>query len=229
MARILVAEDDPLTLEGLAELLEAEGHEVEKALDGQAALEAFARVRPDLVCLDIMMPRKSGYEVLKRLREADAALPVILISAKSEELDKVLGLELGADDFIVKPFGARELAARVKAALRRAQVERVDDADEGPFAIGDLEVRPAELKAYRGERAIELSAREVRILEVLARRRGKVVDRARFFKEAWDLAEPPLSRTLDQHIARLRKKIEIDPASPAIILTVQGVGYKTEA
>jgi DNA-binding response OmpR family regulator len=222
--KILVAEDDHLTRRGLGELLGSEGYEVVLAVDGKEALELFASERPDLVWLDLMMPKKSGYEVLRSIRQENARVPILIVSAKGEELDKVLGLELGADDFIVKPFGAREVAARIKAALRRAY-PAADD--EGAFSIGDLEVRPAELRAWRDGAPIDLSPREAKMLALLAERRGKVVDRPSFFRCCWDLGEMPQTRTLDQHVAQLRKKIERDPKKPVIIETVQGVGYRT--
>jgi len=227
MIKVLVAEDDVLIRSGLLEILEAEGYATVAAADGPEALAAFRSERPDFVCLDIMMPGMSGYDVCRAIRREDARVPIVFISARSEEIDKVVGLELGADDFIVKPFGVREVVARIRAVTRRCLAQR-DQAGTPParFAIGDLEVTPAELRARRGDETVELSLREVKLLELFARRRGEVLDRGAIFDEVWGASFFPSSRTLDQHIAKLRKKIEVDPASPRIILTVHGVGYR---
>ncbi len=223
--RILIAEDDVHLRNGLAEILRNEGYETVLARDGDEALELFETRKPDLVCLDIMMPGSDGYEVCKRIRRQDAEVPLIFISAKSEEVDKVLGLELGADDYIIKPFGSREVVARIRAVTRRFQAARESD---GPasFTMGDLEVFPRELRARRAEQVIDLSLRDVRILELLHRQRGSVIDRRTFFSECWGLDFIPNSRTLDQHISQLRKRIEVDPKQPSIITTVHGVGYR---
>jgi len=223
--RILIAEDDIHLRNGLAEILGKEGYETILARDGDEALELFEARKPDLVCLDIMMPGTDGYEVCKRIRRQDPEVPLIFISAKSEEVDKVLGLELGADDYIIKPFGSREVVARIRAVTRRFEAAR---ATSGPasFRMGDLEILPRELRARRGEQVIDLSLRDVRILELLHRHRGSVVDRQTFFEECWDLNFIPNSRTLDQHISQLRKRVEVDPKQPSIITTVRGVGYR---
>jgi DNA-binding response OmpR family regulator len=227
--RILVAEDDRLTRQGLVEVLEAEGYETFQAADGGEALELYDRVAPDLVCLDIMMPVLDGYEVCRRLRARSEAVPVIFISAKSEEIDTVVGLELGADDFLTKPFGIREVVARIRAVTRRyrATQVRADPASAAaPFGMADLEVRPDELRARRGDELIDLSLREVAILRLLHERAGKAVDRNTIFNVCWGLDYLPSSRTLDQTISQLRKRIELDPGSPRIVTTVHGVGYR---
>jgi DNA-binding response OmpR family regulator len=223
--KVLIAEDDVHTREGLAEILRGEGYGVLLAADGAQALECFEREGPDLVCLDVMMPGADGFEVCRRIR-ARSAVPIIFISAKAEEIDKVVGLELGGDDFIVKPFGVREVIARIRAVTRRCLAARGPGASGGPFAMGDLEVRPAELRAFRDGRAIDLSLRDVRILELLHRNRGKALERNAIFNACWGEDYFPESRTLDQHISQLRKRIEIDPKRPRIILTVHGVGYR---
>ncbi len=226
--RVLVAEDDPNIRSGLVEILEAEGYGVITAADGQEALDRIATGRPDFVLLDIMMPRVNGYDVCRRVRRDNPELPIIFISAKSEEIDRVVGLELGADDFIQKPFGVREVIARIRAVTRRCLRRPGADRDDAPFTFGDLEVHPAELRAYRGRRTIDLSLRDVKILTALHRRTGEVVDRETFFTECWGLDHVPNSRTLDQHISKLRKRIEPDPKSPTLIRTVHGVGYRYE-
>jgi DNA-binding response OmpR family regulator len=223
---VLIAEDDDHIREGLAEVLEGEGYRTISARDGTEALEAFAKETPDFVCLDIMMPGMDGYEVCRRIRKHDENVPIIFISAKSEEIDKVLGLELGADDFIIKPFGVREVVARIRAVTRRCMAARPADTQPEPFTMGDLEVRPAELRARRGEKIIDLSLRDVKILDLLNRRRGEVIDRDTFFNECWGYDYAPNSRTLDQHISQLRKRIEPDPKDPTIIHTVHGAGYR---
>jgi DNA-binding response OmpR family regulator len=226
MMTVLIAEDDDNIRKGLAEILTNEGYATVEAADGAGALREFAASSPDFVCLDIMMPGKSGYDVCREIRAAGSAVPIVFISAKSEEIDKVVGLELGADDFIVKPFGVKEVVARIRAVTRRCFSARRPPELPATFAIGDLEVSPDELRARRGGEAIELSLREVKILALFARNPGVVLERDTIFDTCWGEKYFPLSRTLDQHIAKLRKKIERDPKSPAIILTVHGVGYR---
>ncbi len=223
--KVLVAEDDALIRGGLSEILKKEGYTPIEAEDGEEALERFFADRPGFVCLDVMMPKMSGYDVLREIRKKNAKVPVIFISAKSEEIDKVLGLELGADDFIVKPFGVNEVVARIRAVTRRCFVEKAPPKAE-PFTLGDLEVRPAELRAVRERTVIELSLREVRLLELFGDHKGEVLSRDQIFTHCWDESFFPSSRTLDQHIVRLRKRIERDPGNPRIIKTVHGVGYR---
>jgi DNA-binding response OmpR family regulator len=226
--KVLIAEDDRNIRAGMAEILHGEGYETVVAEDGRQALDLFRRESPDFVCLDIMMPVLSGYEVCREIRRHDTGVPIIFISAKSEEVDKVLGLELGADDYILKPFGVREVLARIRAVTRRCLERRPPS--EGPrrIVMDDLEVLPAELRARRGDEVIDLSLRDVKILELLHRLVGQVIDRSTFFRECWGLDHIPNSRTLDQHISQLRKRIERDPKEPRIIRTVHGVGYRFE-
>jgi DNA-binding response OmpR family regulator len=224
--KVLVAEDDPHIRNGLAEVLQGEGYQTICARDGIEALQLYEREKPQFVCLDIMMPGVDGYEVCRRIRQADPTVPVIFISAKSEEVDRIVGLELGADDFIQKPFGVREVIARIRAVTRRYTASRADHKKSTPLMMGDLTVFPDELRARRGNTIIDLSLRDVRMLELLVRNRGKVVDRNMFFDECWGREYMPSSRTLDQHIAQLRRRIELDPKNPAIIKTVHGVGYR---
>ena len=224
--RVLVAEDDPHIRNGLVEILEAEGYEACSARDGRQALELFRGQGADFVCLDIMMPGLSGYDVCREIRKRDQQVPVVFITAKSEEIDKVLGLELGADDYIVKPFGVREVVARIRAVTRRCLAAGQAHEAREPFRLGDLDVLPAELRARRGTRVIDLSLRDVRILQLLHEQRGKAVDRTAIFRHAWGVDHVPHSRTLDQHISQLRKRIEIDPKQPRLIRTVHGVGYR---
>lgn len=222
---LLIAEDDPHTRAGLLELLESEGWNVAAAQDGKEAEELFKSESPDLVILDLMMPRRSGFDVLRKVRAADKKIPVLLLSAKSEEMDKVLGLDLGADDFIAKPFGALELVARVRSALRRAYPEENQEVQPADFWFGPWQIKSSELRAVKEDLIKDISPRELKLLEVLATREGKVVARAEFFRLAWDLSDMPMSRTLDQHIATLRKKLELT-GRDSLIETVQGVGYR---
>lgn len=222
--KILVADDDPLTLEAVCACLTGDGFSAIPASHGAEALQLWQEHRPALLCLDIMMPRMDGYEVCRRVRSADGSVPILFLSAKNEEIDVVVGLELGADDFIRKPFGKRELLARVRAALRR-RVNRAE-AESGSFSLLDLTVFPAELRALRAGANIELTPREAAMLRLLYENAGCPVHRDTFLDRCWGMEYFPESRTLDQHIAQLRRKIEPDPAVPVIIETVRGVGYR---
>jgi DNA-binding response OmpR family regulator len=226
--KVLVAEDDELTREGLMEILRREGYTPVGAVDGEDAMRLYQQEQPDFVCLDIMMPGLSGFEVCRKLRERDPLLPIIFISAKSEEIDKVVGLELGADDFIMKPFGVSEVVARIRAVTRRYNLARKQPESDAPFLMGELEVIPLELRARRDKEAFDLSLRDVCILRTLYLNRGNVVDRNALFDACWGHHYLPSSRSLDQHVSQLRKRIERDPKVPAIIQTVHGHGYRFE-
>ena len=224
--KVLVAEDDELTRNGLRDVLEREGFEVLCAQDGVHALRLFADTNPDFVLLDIMMPRSSGYDVCREIRRTDPDTPIIFISAKSEEIDRVVGLELGADDFIVKPFGVREVVARIRAVARRCLRGRGAEDSLEEFSFGPHTVSPRELRATAGDQVIELSLREVSILRVLASRCGEAVSRWELYRECWGTEMPAESRTLDQHVAKLRKRVEEEPAQPKLIQTIHGFGYR---
>ena len=226
--RVLVAEDDPNIRAGLVEVLQREGYEALPAADGAQALALYRSQSPDFLCLDIMMPGVDGYQVCREIRRNDPDTPIIFISAKSEEVDRVVGLELGADDFILKPFGISEVLARIRAVTRRCYSQPQRDRPPEPFRMHDLEVAPAELRAKRGGETIDLSLRDIKILSLLHRMKGQVVDRNKLFNECWGLEHVANSRTLDQHISQLRKRIERDPKDPHIIRTVHGAGYRYE-
>ncbi len=227
--KVLIAEDDTDIRRGLAEVLESEGYTVIEAADGNQALERFAADDPEVALLDIMMPGRNGYDVCRELLKKRPSLPVIFISAKSEEIDRVIGLELGADDFISKPFGVREVIARIRAVTRRAFSARSPERrDPEQVEMGPLVILPQQLRARKGDETIELSLRDVRILMLLLRERGKVVTREMLFNECWDMKFLPNSRTIDQHISKLRKRIEDDPQNPELIRTVHGAGYRFE-
>ena len=225
--RVLVAEVDTAMRAGLTEILEGEGYDVLAAADGAVALDRWRADRADFVLLDIMMPERSGYDVCREIRRTDREVPIMFLSAKTEEIDKVLGLELGADDFIMKPFGMRELVARVRAISRRCFARASQPPVPVTFEIGGISVAPAALRAtFPDGRTIELSLREVALLHELANHPGMVLTRDALWAACWGGQKYPNSRTLDQHIMKLRKKIELDRDAPAIIKTIHGVGYR---
>ena len=222
MSRILVIEDDANIREGVAETLRSECHEVAVAADGVEGLATYRSWRPDLVLLDIMIPGKSGYDVCREIRAADAATPVIMLTAKGEEIDKVLGLGLGADDYVTKPFGIRELLARVAAALRRAQATAASGGAQSFFTFGGVQV---DAKRYcvcgaDGEQAI--SDKELKLLTFFHEHPEEVLSRDALLNAVWGVSYFGSTRTLDQHIAQLRKKL----GEPSPIETVHGVGYR---
>lgn len=228
--KILIAEDDDHTREALREVLSMEGYEIVAARDGLQAVDFFRATRPDFVCLDVMMPGQNGYEVCKQIRRMDEHVPILFLTAKAEEIDTVLGLELGADDYMTKPFGVKEITARIRAILRRTagrSGSRSQDLEQ-EFMMDDLRVVPAELRAYRDGTEMQLSPRDVKVLTLLHQRQGKVVDRNTLADEVWGVDYFPESRALDQHISQLRKRVEKDPANPRIIRTVHGAGYRFE-
>ena len=222
--KVLIAEDDRFTREGLVEVLTAEGFDVISASDGTQAVTQFRLQKPDFVCLDIMMPSQSGYEACRAIRHDSPDVPIIFISAKSEEMDRLVGFDVGADDFITKPFSVREVVARVRAVARRCHAATPNPPAE--FPMGDLIIIPAELRARRGDDIIDLSPRDVKILQLLAENPGKAFDRNAIFNHAWGEDHFPNSRTLDQHVSQLRKRVENDPRNPTLICTVHGVGYR---
>lgn len=226
---VLIAEDDSLTRRGLADVLGGEGFACLQAADGAQAWEMYQQHRPNFVCLDVMMPRMNGYEVCRRIRAGDPHVPILFLTAKGEEVDKVAGLELGGDDYIVKPFSVKEVLARIRAVARRCLAAHPNTADSHqPFMMGDLEIHPRQLRAQRGRASIDLSLREIKILTLLFAHAGQVVERNQLMNYAWGQDYLPNSRTLDQHVSQLRKRIELDPKNPAIIQTVHGVGYRYE-
>lgn len=219
---ILIAEDDPITLDALAACVESEGFTTLRAPDGRVAIDLWRAEKPDLLCLDIMMPGVDGYEVCRRVRSSDREIPILFLSAKNQEIDIVVGLDLGADDFIRKPFTRSEVMARIRAALRRTAPRETN----GDFIFGDLTIRPRALLAERAGKAIELTPREISMLRLLRDHRGEPVSRDAFLDTCWGINYFPDSRTLDQHVFLLRKKIELDPANPSLIQSVRAVGYR---
>ena len=227
-ARILVAEDDPNIRRGLIDTLESEGYAVVDASDGEQALDCHRRESFDLVILDVMMPGKSGYDVCREIRRHDASTPIIMLTAKGEEIDKVVGLELGADDYVTKPFGVRELLARIAAVLRRAQRDTQslkEDALPDRFPFGTSEIDRKTYEGKLGSSTFNLTAREMKLIETFYRHPGEVLSRDDLLNAVWGIDYMGTTRTLDQHISQLRKKIEPDVANPSVILTVHGLGY----
>lgn len=226
--RILLAEDEPHIREGLIDILEGEGYRVLAAGDGSAALRLSETHDFDLALLDIMMPGCNGYDVCRELRRRRPAVAIIMLTAKGEEIDKVIGLELGADDYITKPFGVHELRARIAAVLRRSRRTGAAVAEDLPatFRIGAATIDRKTYRGRLGERAFRLTAREMRLLEAFYRHPDEVLQRHTLLDLAWGIDYQGTTRTLDQHIAQLRKKIEADPAAPQVIATVHGVGYR---
>jgi DNA-binding response OmpR family regulator len=233
-ARLLIAEDDANIRHGLVATLESDGYSVTAASDGAQALKLFPQEKFDLVILDIMMPKVSGYDVCRRLRADGATLPVLFLTAKGEEVDKVVGLKLGADDYVTKPFGVHELLARVEALLRRARLgEAAGRAGAGPplplcFELGSARIDRNRFTATRGSRTESLTARELKLAEVFAAHPGQVLTRDSLLTAVWGVNYFGTTRTLDQHVAQLRKKIELNPEAPTAIITVHGVGYRYE-
>jgi DNA-binding response OmpR family regulator len=226
--KILVVEDDPSILTGVIDLLESEGYSVCCANDGNDGYTMYEKEHPDLVLLDVMMPGKSGYDVCRQIRSKDSSTPVLMLTAKGQEIDKVIGLELGADDYIVKPFGIHELLARIRAALRRVSVQNCSDNDQrGPqIAFGDVTIDPSKLQGTNNGISFELTARELHMLQLFCKHDGQVLGRDTLLDKIWGVRYEGTTRTLDQHIAKLRQKIEKDPANPVHIKTVHGMGYR---
>jgi len=223
--RILVVEDEPDMLLGLEHNLRYEGYEVTTSTTGPAGLEAWRRLRPDLVLLDVMLPGMDGFSVLSAIRREDPDVPVLLITAKSLEADKVYGLNLGADDYITKPFSIRELLARVQAVLRRT---RTEETSGHLHSFGDIEVDLDRRSVRKAGHEVPLSYKEFEVLRLLIENRGQTVTRERLLEDVWEKhdSDPSASRTVDTHIANLRKKLEGDGERARYIRTVHKVGYR---
>ncbi len=225
MAKILIVEDDRAILLGLKENLAYEGHMVVQATRGDDALDRLASEKPDLLILDIMLPGISGFEICRRIRKDDRRLPILMLTARSEDVDKVMGLDLGADDYITKPFSVPELMARVRALLRRAETAAEP---ELPLTLefGDARLDFVRFVATRGGRDVHLTAKEFAVIRVLAAHEGAAIRRDLLIDRVWGEDVYPTNRTVDTHILSLRNKLEPDPAHPRHLLTVHGVGYK---
>lgn len=224
---ILVAEDDPHIRMGLVDTLESEGYRVIEAQNGVQAVARFQAKAIDLILLDVMMPEKSGYDVCRHIRAAGDPVPIIMLTAKGEEIDKVVGLQLGADDYVTKPFGVHELLARIDAVLRRTvRAKKSETTGDPPFLFGPFEVNPKTYQMTAGGVSQDLTARELTLIRFFHAHPGEVLSRDFLLNAGWGIDYLGTTRTLDQHIAKLRKKIETDPSHPRRIMTVHGLGYR---
>jgi DNA-binding response OmpR family regulator len=222
-AKILVVEDEPAMVAGLRDNFEFEGYEVITAQDGIEGLQRALDESPDLVILDVMMPRMSGLEVCKQLRAKRASLPIIMLTARGQEIDKVVGLELGADDYVTKPFSIRELLARVKSVLRRTAVL---PKDKEQHSFSDVEVDLRRCRVVRSGKALDISSKEFDLLKYFICHSGETLSRDRLLEDVWGYENYPTTRTVDTHLVRLRQKLEPDPEQPQYFLTVHGTGYR---
>ena len=223
MAKVLIIEDEPNMVLGLKDSCEYEGYEVSVARDGKEGLEKAAIEKPDIILLDLMLPLMSGIDVCRTLRTRGIETPILMLTARNQEIDKVSGLEVGADDYVTKPFSIMELLARIRAHLRRA-AKQVGDIES--FVFGDVELDFKKYAARKGGQVLDLSPREFEILRYLIRRRGEIVTRDELLDKVWGYDSNPVTRTVDNHIARLRQKIEPDPSAPQYIITAHRLGYR---
>jgi DNA-binding response OmpR family regulator len=225
VTRVLIVEDDPVILKGLAESLTFEGYEVLTAEDGKAGYQACETHKPDILLLDVMLPKISGLDLCRRLRQEGMQKPILMLTARSSETDRVVGLDLGADDYVTKPFSLPELMARVRALLRRSQIQ---SSTPDYLRFGDVEIDFRAYEATRRGNVVQLTRKEFEILRLLGARVGNVVTREQLLNEVWGYDSYPATRTVDNHIATLRAKLEEDPAEPDYIRTVHGIGYKLD-
>jgi DNA-binding response OmpR family regulator len=228
MAKILIVEDEPSILLALQDDLSLEGYEVLTARDGPSGLLKANEEHPDLVILDVMLPRMDGFEVCRRLRSEGLSTPILMLTAKAQEVDKVLGLELGADDYVTKPFSPRELQARVKALLRRVGRTKAGGSPKQVdcFRFGNVEVDFRKYEALKGGKSVALTRQEFDLLRYLIEHRAEAVSRFDILRDVWGDPGTVFPRTVDTHVANLRRKLESDPAHPRHVLSVRGVGYR---
>jgi len=226
---LLIIEDDENISSAIQEYFSRAGYTVSAALDGVLGIETAARDRPDVVVLDLMLPRMDGLAVCKELRQKNPQMPILMLTAKDDVVDKVLGLEMGADDYITKPFSLRELEARIKSVLRRSRAVAaapVDGHDETPIQRGSLRIDPIRREVTIGEKLVELTPKEFDLLRLFASNPGRVFPRKYLLEKIWDYSYEGYDRTIDSHINRLRAKVEQNPDNPQLVLTVWGIGYK---
>jgi len=226
-ARILVVDDEESLVRLITHNLQKEGYETIEALDGNRAWELINAEKPDLILLDLMLPGKDGLEICRLMREEKIYIPVIMLTARDEEIDRILGLEMGADDYVTKPFSVRELMARVKAVLRRRRPEPAPSRSE-TLEVGDLVLNTATYEVFRNGVKIDLTLKELELLEILVRNRNRVLKRGYLLSALWNYNHTGNTRVLDVHISKLRDKIEPDSSNPRYIRTVRGIGYKFE-
>ena len=224
---LLIIEDDENISSAIQEYFSRSGYHVSTASDGLAGVEAAAKARPDVIVLDLMLPKMDGLAVCKELRAKSAQMPILMLTAKDDIVDKVLGLEMGADDYITKPFSLRELEARIKSVLRRARAGAAGDGqDETPILRGNLRIDPVRREVTIGDRHVELTPKEFDLLRLFAANPGRVFPRKYLLEKIWDYSYEGYDRTIDSHINRLRAKVEQNPDNPQLVLTVWGIGYK---
>lgn len=227
--KILIVEDDPHILLGLEEVLKSEGYETASCNRGDEAVAAVAKFQPALIVLDVMLPGASGYDICKQLRAKKIPTPILMLTAKGQEIDKVVGLDLGADDYVTKPFGVRELLARIQALLRRTVTVTEKIESDAIFKIGDATIDPKTFQVKRGRAVEELTAKELKLLQVFHAHAGEVLSRDKLLNEVWGYNYYGTTRTLDQVIVQLRKKLGDHGGEPKHLLTIHGVGYKLVA
>ena len=225
MAKILIVEDDSAILLGLRENLAYEGHTVVEVTRGDKALETLAGAKPDLLILDIMLPGISGFEICRRIRKEDRRLPILMLTARSDEVDKVMGLDLGADDYLTKPFSLSELLARVRALLRRTQLQEESELPS-TLEFGQVRLDFISYVATRRGKPVHLTAKEFALIRYLAAHKGEALRRDLLLDRVWGEDVYPTNRTVDTHVLSLRNKLELDPSHPRYLVTVHGVGYK---
>lgn len=228
--RVLVVDDEQSIVTLLKYNLEQAGYVVEIAQDGEEALQKEKKKKPDLIVLDVMLPKKDGIEVCKTIRSDKNQVPILMLTAKDDEFDRVLGLELGADDYMTKPFSPREVVARVKAILRRSSVvdSVKNEDDDEDIVIGNIRIRPDFFEVYRNDTLLELTPKEFELLLYLVERQGRVITREHMLNSVWNYEFAGDSRIVDVHISHLRDKLEENPKQPQLIKTVRGLGYKLE-
>jgi len=225
MKRILIIEDDAAILRGLKDNLEYESYEVLSAADGEEGYYLIKEKKPDLIILDLMLPKMNGYELCRKVRNEGFTTPILMLTARGEEMDRVHGLDLGADDYVTKPFSVPELLARIRAIMRRIQKAKTGDMPSD-LKFGEVSVDFKCFEARKGDKVLDMSRKEFGILRLLAARAGEVITRDELLDEVWGYDQYPTTRTVDNHIALLRTKLEDDPSKPRHLITVHGVGYK---
>ena len=225
MKRILIIEDDAAILRGLKDNLEYESYEVLTAVDGEEGYYLIKEKKPDLIILDLMLPKMNGYELCRKVRHEGVTTPILMLTARGEEMDRVHGLDLGADDYVTKPFSVPELLARIRAIIRRIQKAKTGDLPND-LQFGQVFVDFKCFEARKGDEVLDMSRKEFGVLRLLAARAGEVITRDELLDEVWGYDQYPTTRTVDNHIALLRTKLEDDPSKPRHLITVHGVGYK---
>lgn len=228
LGKILVVDDEESLVRLITYNLNKEGFETVAAHSGPEAWQSIQKEHPDLIILDLMLPGKDGLEICRELRRADNLTPIIMLTARDDEIDRVLGLELGADDYVTKPFSVRELTARVKAVLRRRRATAETESDEAWITVGSFVIKPERYEIYQDGQRLELTLKEYELLELLLRNQGRVLKRDYLLQVLWDYNDSVSTRVLDVQISKLREKIEADSHNPHYIKTVRGLGYKFE-